>query len=90
MPKKRSLYALLLVILSSAFFIALQLFNNFRNADRRFESFTDSLFRQEVSSNSITLHYTLSHPESYNIHEDPICKCQYKNAQKVENKNVRF
>ena len=72
MPKKRSLYAILLLILSSAFFIALQLFDNFRNADKRFESFTDNLFCQEVSSNSITLHYTLSHPESYNIHEDPI------------------
>ena len=68
MPKKRSLYALLLVILSSAFFIGLQRLDNSRNADKRFEAFTDSLFRQEVSSNSITLHYTLSHPESYGIH----------------------
>lgn len=67
MPKKRSLYAILLVILSSAFFIGLQFFDDFRSADKRFESFTDRLFRQEVSSNSITLHYTLSHPEAYGI-----------------------
>lgn len=72
MPKKRSLYAILLVILSSAFFIFLQYFQTSKDADKQFESFADSLFRQEVSSNSITLHYTLTKPESYDIEEDPI------------------
>lgn len=72
MPKKRSLYAILLVILSSAFFIVLQFFGDFRSADKRFESFTDRLFRQEVSSNSITLHYTLSHPEAYGIRDSTV------------------
>lgn len=35
--------------------------------DSRFEKFTDSLFSQEICSNTLTLHYTLAHPEEYGI-----------------------
>ena len=37
-----------------------------------FEEFVDDLFRSEVSSNTINLHFTLSHPEAYGITETPI------------------
>lgn len=33
----------------------------------RFEAFTNSLFIQEVSGNTLNLHYTLAHPENYQI-----------------------
>lgn len=35
--------------------------------DGRFRKFADRLFLQEVSSNTLNLHYTLAHPEEYGI-----------------------
>lgn len=32
-----------------------------------FDQFTEELFRQEISSNTINLHYTLAHPANYGI-----------------------
>lgn len=43
-----------------------------RDADRRFESYTEALFRQEVASNTISLHYTLRDPSAYGIHDTPL------------------
>lgn len=37
-----------------------------------FESFTDILFQQEVSANTISLHYTLETPENYGILDAPV------------------
>ena len=41
------------------------------NPNEAFERFTHTLFLREVSSNSLTLHYTLSDPEGYGIRELP-------------------
>ncbi len=35
----------------------------------RFQKFADSLFLQEVSANTLNLHYTLAHPEEYGIRD---------------------
>lgn len=37
-----------------------------------FDSFLDKFFCSEVSSNTINLHFTLSHPENYGIEHTPI------------------
>ena len=37
-----------------------------------FDTFLDDFFRAEVSSNTINLHFSLSHPENYGITETPI------------------
>lgn len=37
-----------------------------------FDDFTDTLFRQEVASNTISLHYTLEEPEPYGVLDSPI------------------
>lgn len=37
-----------------------------------FDGFLDNFFRQEVCSNTINLHFTLSDPESYGITETPV------------------
>lgn len=37
-----------------------------------FETFLNDLFKTEVSSNTINLHFTLSHPESFGITDTPI------------------
>lgn len=42
------------------------------SADAKFESYTNSLFCQEVSSNTISLHYTLENPTDYGIKEAPV------------------
>ena len=39
----------------------------FSSWDTRFEAFTRQLFCQELSSNTLNLHYTLAYPEKYNI-----------------------
>ncbi|RHR22064.1 DUF885 domain-containing protein [Clostridium sp. AF19-22AC] len=42
------------------------------NQNKTFQSFTNEVFCQEVSSNSISLHYSLKDPEKYGIREDPV------------------
>lgn len=39
----------------------------FPSWDTRFEAFTQQLFCQELSSNTLNLHYTLAYPEKYHI-----------------------
>lgn len=42
------------------------------NANTAFRNFTLNLFRQEVASNTINLHYSLQEPEKYGIIDAPI------------------
>lgn len=35
--------------------------------DQKFEKWTDELFRREITGNTLTLHYTLAHPETMGI-----------------------
>lgn len=42
------------------------------NQNKAFQMYTKNMFCQEVSSNSISLHYTLRNPEEYNISNAPI------------------
>lgn len=45
----------------------------YSNSDNSsFEEFTDNLFKEEVVSDTLTLHYTLSDPSSYGISDYPI------------------
>ena len=42
------------------------------SADKSFEAFTEELFRQDVASSTLSLHYTLENPKNYDIEEVPI------------------
>ena len=42
------------------------------NANTAFKNFTFCLFQQEVASNTINLHYSLTEPQKYGITETPI------------------
>lgn len=42
------------------------------NQNKKFQSFTNEVFCQEVSSNSISLHYSLKEPEKYGIKDAPV------------------
>ncbi|MCB8586362.1 hypothetical protein LJD97_26290, partial [Escherichia coli] len=43
-----------------------------QDEDQRFENYTRSLFCQEVSGSTITLHYTLKDPSAYGIKDTPV------------------
>ena len=47
-------------------------FHSQQDADQAFSKYTSELFRQEISGNTITLHYTLKNPEKYGIENAPI------------------
>lgn len=58
---------------AAAFLILSVLFLHFhQDADQAFSKYTSELFRQEISGNTITLHYTLKNPENYGINNTPI------------------
>lgn len=69
---QKRLYLLLII---AAFFIGLfcaHIRKLTLAEDLRFQHFTNNLFKKEVTSNTLTLHYTLADPKSYNIHNTSI------------------
>lgn len=72
MPKKRTIAVLLLSFTLLLIFCCIESTRLFLNTDRKFEAFTDTLFAQEVSANTITLHYTLCNPSDYGIDEPDV------------------
>lgn len=48
-----------------------------------FEKFTNEVFRQETSSNTISLHYTLRNPEEYGIREIPVTFGTYETDENM-------
>lgn len=66
--KKRTLGILLtfsILLLLDTFFYSQH--HTSQTEDQRFENYTDQLFRQELSGNTLSLHYTLKNPTTYNI-----------------------
>lgn len=66
--KKRTLGILLtfsILLLFGTFFYSQH--HTSQTEDQRFENYTDQLFRQELSGNTLSLHYTLKNPATYNI-----------------------
>lgn len=66
--KKRTLGILLtfsILLLLGTFFYSQH--HTSQTEDQRFENYTDQLFRQELSENTLSLHYTLKNPATYNI-----------------------
>ena len=70
MSKKR--IALILSSLLGIFLIsACILWHCSQSEDKRFEAFLSSFFCQELSGNSLTLHYTLKDPSAYGLEDVP-------------------
>lgn len=44
----------------------------FQNEDHRFSSFASSFFRQELSGNTLNLHYTLKDPSAFDMEDLPV------------------
>lgn len=72
----RSTRLILIILPVVAVFAAICLFYSSRSIqaseDKEFTAFTNELFIQEVSGSTISLHYTLDHPENYGITDAPI------------------
>ena len=47
------------------------------SSEIRLKNFCDEIFREELSANSLTLHYTLAEPENYNITQDTVTLGSY-------------
>ena len=67
--RKRIIAAILSVML---FLVGCSNFSIPTNANTAFKNFTFCLFQQEVASNTINLHYSLTEPKKYGITETPI------------------
>lgn len=73
LTKSRKRSALLVLSLLATLFLTLLILNRTdRGENLRFETYTQQLFCEEVSSNTITLHYTLKNPTAYGITDPPI------------------
>lgn len=71
MRKKLSLILTTLFLISLIALVSCTSSNSKRE-NKAFEAYTNDLFCQEVSSNTISLHYTLENPSSYGIDKAPI------------------
>lgn len=71
MSKKRSATILIISLCTLFLLVFIQRFPG-RNENDRFEKYTSALFKEEVSSNTISLHYTLKNPDAYDIHDAPV------------------
>lgn len=72
MTRKFSRFIIVLCVFSLfSLFLFFHLFSTFTT--RTFHKFTDSLFREEASSSTLTLHYTLQSPQSFGISDVPVC-----------------
>lgn len=70
--KQKFLIPFFLLLAVLLFLLILTKKGLFLSEDTRFEKFTRNLFMEEVSSNTLNLHYTLAYPEKYGIKEYPI------------------
>ena len=69
--KKRS--AIIAALFAAALFTAVFGIRHFNQSEnKRFEQYTHELFCQEVSGNTISLHYTLKNPADYGIENVPV------------------
>ena len=69
--KRKSIRMLLIPLITSLLLMVL-LPHLHPTTDQAFSKYTSALFRQEISGNTITLHYTLKNPSSYGIKNIPI------------------
>lgn len=55
----------------------------YRQDEKRFTHITSTLFVEEMTSNTLNMHYTLAHPENYGIHDyEPVLACYSSRASR--------
>lgn len=86
--KKRLLSVSLTISIAGTLVLAGCSLNTNTNQNKAFESFTKEVFCQEVSSNTISLHYSLKNPEKYGIEESPISFGDFSSDSKAASASV--
>ena len=79
LSKKRTLVILLslfILVLLGTFFYRQKI--SAQTEDQRFQTYTNELFRQELSGNTLSLHYTLKNPDTYHIMDTPVSLGSYQ------------
>ncbi len=66
------LFIFLVLLLCVVFLFPLLRENRGQNADEAFKTFTSELFLSNVSSNTLTLHYTLADPDAAGVTDMPV------------------
>ena len=72
-PRRAGLFPAAVMIMGAVFlFLAIRLFLTsppgfFQSEDKKFERFTEEVFRSEMSGNTLNLHYTVANPADYGI-----------------------
>ena len=85
MKKQRILYSgliLLTVCCALGFFLRTAVPNH------QFEKFTDSVFCNEVVSDTLTLHYTSANPASYGIKDYPVTFGEFPQISKISDEDI--
>ncbi len=77
MRRKLSIFCTFLILFTSLTLAGCSGARSSRQEDSGFTRFTEALFEQEVSSNTITLHYTLQDPSRYGISEPAVSLGSY-------------
>ena len=75
--KKRQLVVAIVIPGVLLLMLTLGLFFNWHsssNVNAKFEQYMNELFRQEVTSNTFSLHYTLKNPKAFGI-DEPVISC---------------
>lgn len=75
MLKKK--YSRFIILIFTILVISVLIFCNSRNENQQFTRYTQRLFCQEACTDSISLHYTLKSPSSYEIQKDPLTLGQF-------------
>ena len=75
--KKPVLYALIVLFFALIFARSSSPLHQ-TSTNTSFQTFTDTLFRQELAANTLNLHYTLKTPETYQIKQDNISLGSYE------------
>lgn len=70
--KNKHLYFILIAIASLFLLLCFSLFYFSQNDSKQFHAITDSLFREELKEDSLSLHYTLLDPAHYGLDNTPV------------------
>ena len=74
--KKHLLFTLLLIFLTTVFIGCSQLKEN-EESGKDFDKYLDDMFKTEVQKDSLTLNYSLAHPENYGITDPKVTLGHY-------------
>ena len=58
--------------------------------NKKFRKFTETLFCQEVASNTVSLHYTLKDPGQYGIQDSPVTFGYFNTDKGTENFHRKY